>query len=80
MGFKLERKETQDEIRRLQKELVEGRKKKHDEDAKKEEKIKEKKQEDEVVLEYRQQVDKYEHLRTRKLKKDKEDKVRKLLF
>lgn len=61
----------------MQKELVEGRKKKRDEDAKKEEKIKEKKQEDEVVLEYRQQVDKYEHLRTRKLKKDKEDKVKK---
>lgn len=73
------RKETQEEIRRIQKELAEGRKQKRDEEIKKEEKNKEKKQEEEVVLEYKHDVEKYEHLRTKKLKKEKEDKTLELL-
>lgn len=41
-----------------------------------EEQIKlEHKQETEVVLEYKKDVEKYEHLKNKKLKKDKEDKV-----
>ena len=62
------RKETQDEIKRLQKELAFDKKMSKEEDKLVKEKEKEKKEEVEVVLKYKEDVEKYEHLKNKKLK------------
>jgi hypothetical protein len=69
------RKQTQDEIKKIQKELASGQKKKLEEETEKNEKEKEKKEEAEIVLKYKEDKEKYEHLKKKKVKNTKEDKV-----
>lgn len=75
----LKKKETLDEIKKLEKELLESKKKSVEENLKSEEKHKEKKMESEVFKQYKEDVEKYQHLKNRKLKSAKEDKTLEML-
>ncbi|CAF0976799.1 unnamed protein product [Brachionus calyciflorus] len=74
------KKQTQDEIKKLEKELLEKKKKSAEENLKKVEELKEKKTETEVFKKYKDDVEKYEHLKNRnKSKSGKEDKTLEML-
>ena len=64
----------------MQKELASSQKKQINDEKEKEEKLKENKVETEVVLKYKEDKEKYEHLKKKKLQNAKEEKVCTILY
>ncbi len=73
------RQQTKNEIKKLQREISDNKKKTSEEEALRKHKAKEEKDEIEIVKKYKEDVEKYEHLKNKKLKAAKEDKTLELL-